>query len=210
MRIAVVSEFTADEAAVKILTDSILGIETELVAPRRSRPRGWPSLLNLLPTIIKDLHYNSNAEGLVMVVDSDETPCHEGSHETASSENATCRLCQLRVVVNRESQRLSAVANREHLKFAIGLAVPAIEAWYRAGLDPHVNEVAWGRRLSGENVSYDKQSLKKDVYGSDRPSLSNKTVAAIEAAKRLTDDLNVLEELFPSGFGSLVNDLRGW
>src|SRR5438552_80036 len=101
MRIAVVSEFTADEAAVKILTDSVLGIETELVASRRWRPRGWPSLLNLLPTIIKDLHYNTDAEGLVMVVDSDETPCHDDSHETDAAENATCRLCQLRLAVNR-------------------------------------------------------------------------------------------------------------
>ena len=210
MNIAVVSEFTADEAAVKIFTDSILGIETELVAPRRLRPRGWPSLLSLLPTIIRDLHYNSNAEGLVMVVDSDETPCHESSHETALGENATCRLCQLRLVVSRELQRLSEVPNRAQLKVAIGLAVPAIEAWYQCDVDAHVNEATWIRKLEGERITYDKTSLKNASYGSERAPLAVRTEKAKEAAERLKNHLDLLERLFPNGFGTLRRDLESW
>jgi hypothetical protein len=210
MKIAVVSEFTADEAAVKILADSILGIETELVASRRWRPRGWPSVLNLLPTIIKDLHYNTNADGLIMVVDSDDTSCHDRTHETGATENAACRLCQLRIVANRESQRLSTIVNREQLKFAIGLAVPAIEAWYRCGVDPHVNEATWVRRLAGERITYDKTSLKKASYGSERAPLGLRIEKAKEAAERLKGDLDLLDRLFPNGFGCLRRDLRAW
>ena len=92
MKIAVVSEFTADEAAVKILVDSVLSIETDLVASRRWRPRGWPSVLNLLPTIIKDLHYNTDADGLVVVVDSDESSPHDAAHEVVGIESSECRL----------------------------------------------------------------------------------------------------------------------
>jgi hypothetical protein len=29
------------------------------------------------------------------------------------------------------------------LKIAIGLAVPAIEAWLLCGVDPHITEAAW-------------------------------------------------------------------
>jgi hypothetical protein len=37
-----------------------------------------------------------------------------------------------------------------------------------------------------------------------------KTAAAVEAATRLTNNLEQLEQLFPNGFGSLLRDLRGW
>src|SRR5712691_1897490 len=168
MKIAVVSEFTADEAAVKILVDAALGLETVLVASRRPRPRGWPSVLTLLPTIIKDLHYNSDADGLVVVADSDESPSHDNSHDLSGAENQACRLCQLRNTAAREIQRLTPVPDREIIKVAIGLAVPAIEAWYLCGMDTHVNEATWMRKLQGERITYDKRSLKSASYGSDR------------------------------------------
>lgn len=210
MKIAVVSEFTADEAAVKILVDAVLGIETVLVASRRWRPRGWPSVLNLLRTIITDLHYNSDADGLVLVVDSDESPGHEDSHEVAAVENTACRLCQLQSISSREFQRLSRVPNRETIKIAIGLAVPAIEAWYQCGRDPHVNEVTWGRKLKGERITYDKVSLKNAVYGSDRVSGAVKIEKAKEAATRIATDLELLVRLFPNGFGAFSRSLRDW
>jgi hypothetical protein len=210
MKIAVVSEFIADEAAVKILTDAILGIETELIASRRWRPRGWPSILNLLPTIIKDLHYNTDAEGLVMVVDSDESPCHDGSHEVAGGENAACRLCQLHEVYGRELRRLTPVVNRVPIKVAVGLAVPAIEAWYLCGIDPHVNEATWVRKLGGERITYDKMSLKQASYGSDRAPNALKTEKATIAAQRLATRLDLLERLFPNGYGPFAQSLRNW
>ena len=205
MKIAVVSESSSDEAAVKILVDAIVGSESEIVA-RRTRPNGWPQVLHLLPNIITGLHYGTNVDALVVVVDSDETPVHQNSHESLHAENPECRLCLLRTAVATALARVRPLPNRTNLKTAVGLAVPAIEAWYRCGVDSHVNEVAWNRKLMGEDVGYDKLSLKKDTYGSYRP----KTSAAIAAAKHLATNLEILERLFPNGFGSLLRDVRSW
>ena len=210
MRIAVVSEYTADEAAVKILVDAVLGIETDLVTDRKWRPRGWSHVLTLLPTIIKDLHYSSNADGFVIVIDSDESPVHTGSHEISEAGDTQCRLCQLRRIVATECRYLGTVSTKSTLKYALGLAIPAIEAWYRCGVDPHVTEAEWARKLAGERLTYDKRSLKKSVYGSDRVSNSTKTELATQAARRLATDLEQLAQRFPDGFGSLIRDLRGW
>jgi hypothetical protein len=209
MKIAIVSESPADEAAIKILVDAIVGSDSQLF-PIRTRPNGWTRILPLLPNIIKYLHYGYEVDGLVVVMDSDESPIHDSSHEETNVGNLGCRLCGLRETVRSELSRLPPLLNRTDLKTALGLAVPAIEAWYRAGLDTHVNEVAWNRKLLGEDVSYDKRSLKKDAYGSDQPNLGTKTDAAVAAAERLAGNLELLQQLFPNGFGSLLRDLRGW
>ena len=146
----------------------------------------------------------------MVVMDSDESPAHQNTHEPPNEENPECRLCRLRATARTVLARLHALPNRIEMKTALGLAVPAIEAWYRAGLDAHVNEVAWSRKLLGEDISYDKQSLKRDTYGSDHPNLSMETSAAVAAAERLAGKLELLEQLFPNGFGSLLRDLRSW
>jgi hypothetical protein len=209
MKIAVVSESPADESAVKILVDAVVGSESKLV-PLRTRPGGWTKIFELLPNIINGLHYGTDVEALVVVMDSDESPPHQNTHEPPNEENPECRLCRLRATARVAQARLRALPTRSEMKTALGLAVPAIEAWYRAGLDPHVNEVAWNRKLLGEDVSYDKRSLKQDTYGSSQPNLSIETAAAVEAARRLTNNFDLLEKLFPNGFGSLLRDLRGW
>jgi hypothetical protein len=209
MKIAVVSESPADEAAIKILVDAIIGSESELFS-LRTRPNGWTRIFDLLPNIVSGLHYGSDVDGLVVVMDSDESPPHENTHEVPNEWSPECRLCQLRASVRNALSKLRSLVNRSDLKTALGLAVPAIEAWYRAGVDSHVNEVAWGRKLLGEDVAYDKRSLKNDTYGSYQPSLEMETEAAIASAQRLTENLDLLEQLFPNGFGSLVRDLKGW
>jgi hypothetical protein len=210
MKIAVVSEGPHDQAAVKILVDAVLGVETELIAPRRSQ--GWPSIVDLLPAIITELHYRQvDAVGMVVVADSDNTSPHDASHEITEAGGASCRLCMMRRAAERQLGRLTPIPNRTPVKFAFGLAVPQIEAWYRCGLDPHVNESTWGRKIRGEaGITYDGKSLKKDVYGSDRVTTFTKTDMAKHAAQRLAKNLKQLEELFPSGFGCLVRDLRNW
>jgi hypothetical protein len=205
MRIAVVSESSADEAGVKVLVDAILGSESEMVA-LRTRPNGWPQVLSLLPNIITGLHYGTNVEALVVVVDSDESPIHQNFHEQSAAENPECRLCRLRTAVASALAKVRPLPNRPNMKTALGLAVPAIEAWYRCGVNPHVNEVAWNRKLHGQDVSYDKRSLKKEAYG----SYQSNTNTAVEAARQLGNNLELLERLFPDGFGSLLRDIRGW
>lgn len=210
MRIAVVSESPADEAAIKILVDVILEAETELVSSPRLRPQGWPSVVGLLPIIIKHLHYQTDADAFVAVVDSDDSAVHLRRHEGSELTFPNCRLCRLRYLIRNEMDGLASVPNRPLMKCAIGIAVPSIEAWYQCGIDTHVNEATWVRYLESEHITYDRQSLKRAVYGSDRPNLATEIRAASEASQRLVTNIELLNQLFPDGFGTLLRDLRGW
>jgi len=210
MRIAIVSESPADEAAIKFLVDAVVGHETELVSAPRLRPGGWSHVLALLPTIVKALHYYTDAEALVVVVDSDESPVHTAAHQMLGNDNPDCRLCLMRACIELSLHRVAPVANRIALRTAVGVAVPSIEAWYQCGVDPHVNEATWARKLAGENINYSKQSLKEAVYGSDQPSLAMETNAAVEAARLLTNRLDLLQQLFPNGCGPLLRSIRAW
>lgn len=209
MKIAVVSESPADEAALKVLIDAIVGHETELVSTRL-RPGGWPHVLTVLPSIVKGLHYTTDADGLAIVVDSDSSPVHIATHVQDQQANLGCRLCLLRSCIETTMLRVSPVSNRNPLKTAAGVAVPAIEAWYCCGVAPHVNEARWIGHLSGERINFSKRSLKIDVYGSDQPSLETETTAAVQAATRLTNQLDQLEQLFPNGFSCFLADVRSW
>jgi hypothetical protein len=209
MKVVVLSESSADEAAIRILVNGILGRETEDVASLPLRSRGWPSIIRVLPTVIKFLHYQTDAEALVVSADSDDSPIHRSSHEQAENEEPGCRLCQLRKVF--AETKLSDVAGRSELKSAVGLAVPAIEAWYLCGVDPHVSEAAWARKLQqGERITYTRNTLKKSVYGTERPTIEIMKRHATTAATHLVNDLSGIERLFPEGFGSFVNDVRNW
>jgi hypothetical protein len=97
------------------------------------------------------------------------------------------------------------MAGRTPLRVAIGLAVPAIEAWYRCGLDPQVTEAGWAAHAA----AYTRNTLKQAVYGMERPSLELETQRAVEAAQRLAGNLPMLEQLFP-GFRTLAEGVRGW
>jgi len=206
MKIAVVSESSVDEAAIKIIIDAIIGIETEVV-PLRPRPGGWSQIFIKLPKIVETLYYSvQDVRGLIVVMDSDDETPHQPSHDEPHGESLDCRLCLARSILRRALAGINKQPNRPTLKIAIGLAVPEIEAWYRCGIDPRVNEAAWIRKLKGEDVGYDRRSLKLDTYGSHRID----TLAAIESAKRIAGNLELLIRLFPHGFGSLVRDVRGW
>ena len=61
MKIAVVSESPADEAAIKILVDAVVGSESDLYS-LRTRPYGWTKIFELLPNIINGLHYGTDVE----------------------------------------------------------------------------------------------------------------------------------------------------
>ncbi|MFQ5796704.1 MAG: hypothetical protein ACE5JP_16875, partial [Candidatus Bipolaricaulia bacterium] len=81
MKVAVLSESPADEAAVRILVEGILGRQTQPIDPPRSlRIRGWTSILNKtneLSAVLRSLYFYTNAEALVLVVDSNHSPVHQ-------------------------------------------------------------------------------------------------------------------------------------
>lgn len=207
MKIAVVSESAADEGAVKILVDGILGIETDsFQPPTLTRRNNWHSAIKILPVVIRTLWFASDADALIVVVDSDDSPVHLNSHipELAGS----CRRCVIRKLIDYEIAQLPTRIGRRALLTAVGLAVPSIEAWYRCIFDPHVNEATWNRKLlHDEAITFDRRTLKRDVYGTPLMVDASKAKAA---AERLRTEIPLIEQLFPGGFGSLVRDIRNW
>ncbi len=208
MKLAVFSESSADESAIRIIVEAILGVQTETIALPSLRTRGWPSVRNVLPSVLKHLHYHTDAEACVIVVDSDDSSVHQDSHELNDADEE-CRVCQLNTSVNQTLKQVSSVSGQMPLKTAIGLAVPAIEAWYRCGIDPHITEAMLIQK-QGSPIRELKNKLKRDAYGTDRPSLELETRRAIEEATRLIQDLNIIEQLFPNGFGTFARDIRSW
>ena len=210
MKVAILSESSADEAAIRIFVEGLLARSTEPVEFKGLRSRGWPSVRNLLGAIYKDLWYRTDADALVVVADSDEATIHHPSHAEPATGPRPCRLCELQQVERRVRGDLRPVAGRGPLRIAIGIATPAIEAWYAVGLDPHVNEPTWVQALASRQFPYTKASLKELVYGTERPSLQLETERATEAARRLTSSLNEVIERFPMGFGPLAQEIRSW
>ncbi len=210
MRVAVLSESPADEAAIRILIDGILGSHTQSVDMPQIRTRGDSGVFNILPTVLKHLHYQTHADALVIVVDSDLTPVHKPEHEESGGTDERCKLCKIRQTVDSVLSQLRPVQGRPQIKVAVGIAVPAVEAWYRCGLDPHVTEAAWIAGLPSGPFPYTTRSLKEDVYETSRPSLDLETRRATEEAQRLAQDLQLLEQCFPTGFGALAREVRSW
>jgi hypothetical protein len=108
--------------------------------------------------------------------------------------------------------KVTAREGRPALKAAIGLAVPAIEAWLLCGVNPHVTEAAWinGLKEMRGRMPYTKAGLKQELYGTAHPSLALETERMTAAASRLAADTSILESLFPFGFGTLAESLRSW
>ena len=210
MKLAVLSESSADEAAIRVLIDGILGRRTQLITFPPLETRGWRAVLRILPAVFKYLHYQTDAESFVVVVDSDHSPVHKSSHEQPSGADEKCRLCKLREAVVQVQGKLRPRSGRPPIKTALGVAVPAVEAWYRCGLDPRVSETAWILGLQSKSYPYTKLRLKEEVYGTERPLLPLETRRATEEAQRLIQNLPLLESLFPTGFGALARDVRSW
>ena len=78
------------------------------------------------------------------------------------------------------------------------------------GVDPHASEATWVQNVQAGAYRHIKNSLKQAVYGTDRPPLALEMRRAGEAAQRLVQNLSVLEDLFPNGFGPLARDIRNW
>ncbi|MCI0587994.1 MAG: hypothetical protein L0323_14270, partial [Planctomycetes bacterium] len=108
------------------------------------------------------------------------------------------------------SQLKPSPTRQQPLKIALGLAVPAIEAWYLHGTYPQVGEAAWRAGSESGRFPFSVRELKERVYGTERPTLAVEVERATEAARRLSGRLAGFEEFFPGGFGALARDVRSW
>jgi hypothetical protein len=210
MKIAVLSESTADEAAVSIFVEGLLGTSVDWVLMPEPRTRGWKGVLNGVDPALRYLHYRTDAEALVVTLDSDESPVHRKEHEQQGTQDPKCRLCQLRTIVAGVQANLRP--RQPPIRVGLGIAVPSIEAWCLRGKDPHITESAWIQSLESRRFPYTKKELKQRLYGSTTPVLPLETGRLVEEARRITDSnqLALLETCFPTGFGSLANEVRNW
>lgn len=209
MNVAIISESPADEAAIRVLVEDVLRAPIQQVQAGL-RARGWPNVVQVLPAVIRHLHFNTTADGLVVVVDADDSVVHTAEHEAPNYHHPLCRMCQIRAVFRRTTKRLPPAHGRSRVLRCVGVAVPAIEAWYLCGRDETVTEAAWIAGRESGVAPYTRRELKWRVYGTDRPSLPFEISCALAEVRRHRGDLRRLEADFPGGFGEFARDLRRW
>jgi hypothetical protein len=209
MKVALLSESPADEAALRLIVEGVLGHPVEPVQPPL-RARGWPSVAQVLPIILRHLHFQTDTAGIVVAVDADDSVVHTGQHEQSGYFHPQCRLCSLRAIVRQTLRKLPPARGRDRLFSAVGLAVPAIEAWYLCGRDESVGEAAWLAGREQGTPPYTRRELKQRVYGTSFPSLPLEVSRAEIEIGRHRGDFRRLEFDFPAGFGLLAADLRRW
>ena len=209
MKAAVLSESLANEATVRILVEGIIGRPTEPVG-FSIRQRDWPSVLINLPAVLSYLHYRTDAEALVVVVDSDDSLLHQPAHDMPGGLNSDCRRCRLQEAINHTRSQLAPLPGRDAIKTAVGVAVPAIEAWCLCGNDSCASEAVWSQGGTSMRGRHFRNELKRKLYGAHPSPLSLQSERAIQEARRLAQDITLLESFFPVGFGTLARDVRNW
>lgn len=169
-----------------------------------------PAFFRSLDGVFRGVYYNSDAEGLVIVVDGDTTQLHDSTHDSPETDTQDCRLCEVRRIITKARKQIRVVPGRPELKVAVGLTVPTIEAWYLVGKNHQVGEAAWRVGLTSHQPPFNSAQLKQLVYGTDRPSLEVETQRAQEEARRIIRDLKTIETAFPDGFGTMARKIRSW
>ena len=210
MKVAILSESPADEAAIRILVEGILG-ESIKVFTLRARPGGWNSVVKAISPTLRYLHYRRTADALVVVIDSDNSQVHDDSHGELEDVPDDCRTCKLRSAIKNCRDELKPLPNFSPIPTAIAVPTPAIEAWYLFEEDSNCTEAGWKQRQQTNVTSAGEiRRLKKLAYGNDRPSVELEKSVAIERSHRLLDRLVDLEGYFPNSFGSLAREIRKW
>ena len=209
MKIVCFGESPADQAAMAVFIEGILGEPSEII-DMGLEGNGVTGVLNALSGVFRGVYFNSDAQGLVVVVDSDDSELHHPDHDKPEGRREDCRLYQARKIIILASKKMRARQGRPGLNVAIGLAVPAIEAWYLVGKEHQVGEAAWRIGLVAAKPPFTRSKLKELVYGTDRPSLEHETECAVKEARRVIADMNALESAFPAGFGSMASIIRSW
>jgi hypothetical protein len=211
MNLAVLSESESDEAALRVLVDAVLERENAYESKPALRSRGWSAVLGALPAVLTHLYFQTNVDGLVVVVDGNSSPIHVTDNEHQGRQARQCRYCELSRMIQPIVSQLTQRTDRAPLRVACAVAAPSIEGWLLAGQDPHCTEAAWVRDL--ENGVRSREAinrLKRRLYGTDRPGIRFQTERAVEAAQRHAKKIDELEAAFLNGFGTLARQLRSW
>jgi hypothetical protein len=142
MKIGYYCESPADQAAMAVFVEGILGEPPEPIS-MDLEAHGVTGVFRGLDGVVRGVHYNSDAAGLVVVVDCDDDHIHRPDHDAVPGGDADCRLCKARGIIAKAQRQLKPRQGRSGLKVAVGLTVPTIEAWYLVGKNHEVGEAAW-------------------------------------------------------------------
>jgi hypothetical protein len=73
-----------------------------------------------------------------------------------------------------------------------------------------MTEAQWKLAVTEKRTLFTKPQLKAMVYESERPSLERETEYAVTEARRIAQDIHVIEQAFPAGFGLMAEEIRSW
>jgi hypothetical protein len=209
MKIAVLGESEADEAFTRTIADAVFQIHSEgIPALPRIVGRSYSQVRAGLAGAIRHLYYQSDAHGLIVLVDSDEAPVHDATWAGPGACQPRCRTCLIRADIAGTIRTLKPDV-RPMLKVATAVAVPAIESWRLFGTPGGINEAEWRIALEEQRYHNVKRELKARVR-QRRPPGVRSVDAAIADAARVADDLPGFRVAFPSGFGVFEQDLLAW
>lgn len=198
--VAILSESPADEACIAVIAEAVIGSPIiPFHPPLHRRPNGWPSVLNLLPVLTWYLYHRTNAEGLIVVVDADDTSLHPNGKD--NRRQLICH-CLEGIVRKFDSSRAFPTA--------VGVAAPALEAWLLADRHPGINERPWHALSVPGNGRPLRQHYKRMLYHTHSPSLQLSTRRMVAAARQMVPHLNTIAKRFPYGLESLISDLEKW
>lgn len=107
MKIAFFGESPADQAAVSVFTEGLLGEPPEHTE-MALEGHGVTGVLNALVGVFRGVYYNSDAEGMVLVIDCDDTELHHSDHDKPGNGGENCRLCQARKIITKAREQLRA------------------------------------------------------------------------------------------------------
>lgn len=198
--VAILSESPADEACIAVIASAVLA--HPIIAfepPLRRRPNGWPSVLNLLPVLTWYLYHRTNAAGLIVVADADDTSVHPEGKDNRLNQ---IRNCLDGIVRKFDSDRVFPTA--------VGVAAPALEAWLLAPRHPDINERPWHALSVPGNGRPLRQQYKRMLYHTHSPGLQLETRRMVTAAQQLVPQLDRVANRFPHGLKPLIADLKEW
>jgi hypothetical protein len=210
MKIGFYCESPADQAAMAVFAEGILGEPPEPISTPLEG-QSMPRFLHALDGVFRGIYFNSDAEGLIIVCDADNTGLHDPDREAPAGCGQHCRYCRCHKIIAAVRQQLKPRPRGQELKVAIGLAVPTIEAWYLVGKNHQVGEAQWAVGLQqGGQIPFTSPQLKTMVYKTARPPIELETERAVAEARRIIQDVSAIETAFPKGFGLMAQEIRRW
>jgi hypothetical protein len=100
MKIGYYCESPADAAALAIFVEGLLGAPPEPISVELEA-HSVPGFFSALDGVFRGVHFNSDAEGLIVLVDGDNADLHELAHDAPGEDVEGCRYCQIRKIVAR-------------------------------------------------------------------------------------------------------------